>query len=77
MQMTRNVMKKFGPKLAAVSGAVLPMVTMAQTTDAFDTAVASLTAKVTGYGGALVALSAVAIAFYVAIKFVKKIPKAA
>ena len=55
----------------------LPAVAMAQTTDPFDTALTEITGKVTSYGGALVGLAAVAVAFYVGIKFVKKIPKAA
>jgi len=50
---------------------------MAQTTDPFDTAITTLTAKVTSYGGALVGLAAVGVAFFVAIKYVKKITRAA
>lgn len=45
--------------------------------DPFATAMTDITSKVTSYGGSLVGLSAVAVVFYVAIKFVKKIPKAA
>lgn len=45
--------------------------------DPFTSAVTDITSKVQGYGAALVGLAAVGVAFYVAIKFVKKIPKAA
>lgn len=45
--------------------------------DPFTTAMTEVTGKVQGYGAALVGLAAVGVAFYVAIKFVKKIPKAA
>jgi hypothetical protein len=50
---------------------------MAQTTDPFDGAITALTAKVTSYGGALVTLAAVGVGFFVAIKYVKKITRAA
>jgi hypothetical protein len=49
----------------------------AQETDPFAAAMAAITTKVGTYGAALVGLSAVAVVFYVAMKFVKKIPKAA
>lgn len=49
----------------------------AQATDPFEVAMAAITTKVGTYGAALVGLSAVAVVFYVAMKFVKKIPKAA
>lgn len=63
---------------AAIGGAsALPMLAHAQSTDPFDTAVATITTKVGAYGAALVGLAAVGVVFYVAIKFVKKIPKAA
>lgn len=57
-------------------GALASVSAFAQT-DPFTSAVGDITTKVTTYGGALVGLAAVAVAFYVAIKFVKKIPKAA
>lgn len=64
---------------AAIGGAsALPMLAHAQSSpDPFDAAVATITTKVSAYGAALVALAAVGVVFYVAIKFVKKIPKAA
>jgi hypothetical protein len=68
--------------LAAKSGvaamlAIAAASASAQSTDPFDTAVAAMTTKVTSYGGALVAFAAVAVAFFVAMKYIKKIPKAA
>lgn len=48
----------------------------AQSVDPFDTAMSTATTKVTSYAGALVTLSAVAVVFMIAIKYVKKIPKA-
>jgi len=59
------------------AGLLAPVLSMAQTTDPFDAAVASVTTKVTAYGGALVTFAAVSVAFFVAIKYVKKIPRAA
>lgn len=61
---------------AAVTAALLPVLAFAQASDPFDTAITSITTKVTAYGGALVGVSAVAVAFFVAIKYVKKIPRA-
>lgn len=50
----------------------IPGLSMAAT-DPFDTAMTDVTAKVTDYAGALVGLAAVAVAFMVAVKYVKKI----
>jgi hypothetical protein len=62
---------------AAVSAAtLLPAVAFAQAADPFDTALGTVTSKVTSYAGALVGLAAVAVVFMVAIKYVKKLPKA-
>jgi len=58
--------------LLAVSAPVF-----AQSSDPFTTAMTDITTRVGTYGAALVGLSAVAVVFYVAMKFVKKIPKAA
>lgn len=44
--------------------------------DPFDTALAEATTKVGGYAAALVGLSAVAVVFMIAMKYVKKIPRA-
>lgn len=48
----------------------------AQSTDPFDAAAAEVTTKVASYGGALVGVAAAAVVFMVAIKYVKKIPRA-
>ena len=58
------------------AAALLPAVAFAQNADPFDTALATVTTKVTSYAGALVGLAAVAVVFMVAIKYVKKLPKA-
>lgn len=55
----------------------LPLLASAQVTDPFDTAIATATTKVESYGAALVGFAAVAIVFYIGIKFIKKVPKAA
>lgn len=60
----------------AVGAGLASVGAFAQTTDPFDTAMATATTKVTSYAGALVGLAAVAVVFLIAIKYVKKIPKA-
>lgn len=74
-----QLVKSHGVKLAAFVGAALvPVLSFAQAVgDPFTTAVADATTKVTGYAGALVGFSAVAVLFMVAMKYVKKIPRAA
>lgn len=65
---------------AAVSAAVfLPAVAFAQSTpaDPFDTAMTAMTTKVGAYAAALVGLAAVSVGFMIAIKYVKKLPRAA
>lgn len=75
---TRAVAQKYGSKVSAgILAASASVAAMAQSTDPFDTAIADLTTKITTYGGALVTLAAVGVAFFVAIKYVKKIPRAA
>lgn len=72
MQIRNNLRKiSVGTATALVSVAVFAQ------GDPFTTAMTEVTGKVQGYGAALVGLAAVGVAFYVAIKFVKKIPKAA
>lgn len=56
--------------------AVASAMSFAQAVDPFDTAMTTATTKVTSYAGALVGLSAVAVVFLIAIKYVKRIPKA-
>lgn len=50
---------------------------MAQSVDPFTTAMETATGKVETYAAALVGLAAVSVVFFLAIKFVKKIPRAA
>lgn len=70
----RGQVARIGAVVSAA--ALLPAVAFAQTADPFDTALATVTAKVTSYAGALVGLAAVAVVFMVAVKYVKKLPKA-
>lgn len=75
---TRAVAQKYGAKLsAAMLTAGASVAAMAQTADPFNDAISALTTKVTTYGGALVGLAAVGVGFFVAMKYVKKIPRAA
>lgn len=75
MQVTREVARKYGAKLSAAAlMAASAVPAMAQD---FDTVIADITTKVTSYGGALVVLAGVSVAFFVGIKYVKKIPRAA
>lgn len=65
---------------AAVSAAVfLPAMAFAQSTptDPFDAALTSITTKVGAYSASLVGLAAVSVGFIVAIKYVKRLPRAA
>lgn len=63
---------------AAVSAAALvPAVSFAQAADPFDTALATIKDKVGLYAAALVGVAAVSVVFMVAVKYVKKLPKAA
>lgn len=55
---------------------VAPVLSFAQTADPFDAAVAEATTKVGSYAAALVGLSAVAVVFMIAMKYVKRIPRA-
>jgi hypothetical protein len=70
-----NMIRKIG---LGAAGAVASVGAFAQEVGgAFDTALATVTANVTSYAGALVGLAAVGVAFMVAIKYVKKIRGAA
>lgn len=55
----------------------LPALAMAQGVDPFTTALTDATTKVGVYAAALVGLGAVAVIFMIALKYVKKIPRAA
>jgi len=54
----------------------VPVLAFAQA-DPFAQAISEIETKVTTYGTSLVGLAAVAVVFFVAIKYVKKITKAA
>ncbi|EKD97200.1 MAG: hypothetical protein ACD_23C01018G0004 [uncultured bacterium] len=56
--------------------ALVPAVSFAQATDPFETAMTEATTKVGTYAAALVGLSAVAVVFMIAMKYVKRIPRA-
>lgn len=75
--------KKFNAKFAAISAlattAMLGVSAFAQSTtgaDPFDTALATVTASTTKYASALVGVAAIAVVFMIAIKYVKKLPRA-
>ena len=73
LQAIRNRSREIA--IAVVTAA--PVLAFAQSAgDPFDAALADVTTKVSGYAGALVGLAAVAVAFMVAVKYVKKIPRA-
>lgn len=80
MNKLQNLLRLARDNVARLSVAVLSlpaaMAAHAQSVDPFDTAVTSVTTKVTSYGGALVGVAAAAVVFMVAIKYVKKIPRA-
>jgi hypothetical protein len=60
----------------AFGGVLASAGAFAQSSDPFETALSTATEKVGTYAGALVGLSAVAVVFMLAIKYIKKIPKA-
>lgn len=62
--------------LALIVGTSAPVLALAQVTDPFDTAMTEATTKVGEYAAALVGLGAVAVIFMIALKYVKKIPRA-
>lgn len=62
--------------LALVVGTSAPVLALAQAVDPFETAMTEATTKVGDYAAALVGLGAVAVIFMIALKYVKKIPRA-
>ena len=74
-----NRFKSFvSAKSAAVAAAlVVPAMAMAQAADPFTTAANDIKGKVALYGAELVVVAAVGVVFMVAIKYVKKISRAA
>ena len=65
-----------GRSWAVAAAAALPALSFAQTTDPFDAAMTSATTAVGKYAAALVTLAAVAVVFLIALKYVKRIPRA-
>ena len=74
LQKTRGALRNIA---AAVGGLGLSVGAMAQSADPFATAVADATVKIGTYGAALVGVSAVGVIFMIAMKYVKRIPRAA
>ena len=72
-QLARDNAARMGVAVLALPAA---MAANAESADPFDTAVATVTTKVGTYGAALVGVAAAAVVFMVAIKYVKKIPRA-
>lgn len=67
-------MKKSLVALAAGSvAAVVPLAAFAQAQAAFTSSITAVTADIATYGGALVGVAAVGVAFMVGIKYIKKI----
>lgn len=62
---------------AAVTLGLGAVAANAQTADPFDAVVTEMTTKVEGYGGKLVIFCGVAVVFLIAMKYIRKIPKAA
>lgn len=71
------MLKKLNEKSLALAVALfVSSPVFAQTVDPFDTAMTEATTKVGAYAAALVGLSAVAVIFMIAMKYVKRIPRA-
>ena len=64
-------------EVGILAASAVPMLAMAaEGDDPFATAVATATTKIGSYGAALVGLSAVGVVFMIAMKYVKRIPRA-
>lgn len=72
-RLARDNAARIGVAVMALPAA---MAANAAAADPFDAAVAEVTGKVATYGAALVGVAAAAVVFMVAIKYVKKIPRA-
>lgn len=77
--MFSGIKNLYAKVMAVAVGLFASSMVLAQTVgaDPFDAALASATTKVGGYAAALVGLAAIAVVFMIAIKYVKKIPRAA
>lgn len=79
-----NAIRTLGAKVSGayrnagivVATALVSSLSFAQATDPFETAMTEATIKVGSYAAALVGLSAVAVVFMIAMKYVKRIPRA-
>ena len=68
---------KFLPLSLVAAVVALPGLALAQAQAAFTTSITAVTADIATYGGALVGVAAVGVAFMVGMKYVKKIRGAA
>lgn len=74
-----NLKAKYAAVTAIATTAMLSCAAFAQSTggaDPFDTALTQVTASTTKYASALVGVAAIAVVFMIAIKYVKKLPRA-
>lgn len=69
-------MKLYNKIAAAVGTFILSAGAFAQSVDPFTTATTTITDKIETYGVALVGVAAVGVVFMVAMKYVKKLPRA-
>lgn len=74
--MFNSIKAKFVAATAIASTAMLSVCAYAQAVDPFDTALTQVTTSTTKYASALVGVAAIAVVFMIAIKYVKKLPKA-
>lgn len=73
-----NLKAKYAAIAAVAVTPLLYVSAFAQTVaaDPFDTALTTVTASTTKYASALVGVAAIAVVFMIAIKYVKKLPRA-
>lgn len=79
-----NAIRTLGAKVSGAyrnagivaAASLVPALSFAQATDPFEIAMTEATTKVGSYAAALVGLSAVAVVFMIAMKYVKRIPRA-
>jgi choline-glycine betaine transporter len=71
-----SLKQKMAARVAAVSAAALPVAVFATPADPFTTVMADATTRVNTYAAALVTIGGVAVLFMIALKYIKKIPRA-
>lgn len=71
-----NLKAKYAAIAAIAVTPILYVSAYAQSVDPFDTALTTVTASTTKYASALVGVAAIAVVFMIAIKYVKKLPRA-